>query len=269
MPRRGWFINGQKVSDEEVLSASRRDGHYHRFPPAAWEALIRQTRREMTWALSPSGASQCPRHQLLKATEPYWLDPCRVWPMLRGTAWHTAFENPGGDEHEERHLTVNLRVPVGKSVVDFPLRGTLDKYEPDTRRLTDYKTIGEFMAYDAATKKRSAKALPLDYHIVQTNLYRLLLEMHRMPVEAIQIFYFKDDKDVPRQVVSVPVWDLEDTYQAAVDLAEPYAVARETGLLPPCSCKWRNSGLDRDLCASVVDEDWSGMPDAKLSRADK
>lgn len=261
MPRKGWLIRDEKYTPEKVVALAERDGFFHRFPPAAWMALNRGTERADKWWLSPSGATSCPRLHLLKATEDYWLDPEKTWASLVGTAMHNHFET--GDAHEEMKLRMDLRVPVdmpdgGVKIVDFPIQGTLDKYDPRYRRLTDYKSTSDFFI-PGPGGKRVAKELPESRHITQVNIYRLLLEEHGHPVETAQIFYFKTDKSAARKGVTVPLWALEDTYQTAVAAAEALAWAREHQRLPVCTCQWKNTGMDRDLCAVVADDEWRGL----------
>lgn len=239
------------------------DGHFYRYVPAAWDALIRQTARTDGWWLSPSGVAGCQRLHLLKASEDYYLNPNKVWAMLVGTAVHRHLET--GEYLEEVPLRMPLLIPLElpngeRKVVEFPVAGTLDRYEPPWKRITDYKFPSEFsyQQYDPNQGRRVVvpKTFPEPHHVAQVNIYRMLLEYNGYPVEQAQIFYARPYKEAPRKVVAVPLWDLEDTYQYAVEVATPLALARETGQLPPCTCRFPNKTMDRDLCQEISDEAW-------------
>lgn len=257
MPFRGWVINGTKYAPEEVVALAQRDGHFYRWPAGVWQALERQQSRSTSVALSASKVEDCPRQILLRLTEDYWLDPNRQWTALMGIGLHAALES--GAAGEERFLTMPLplTLPDGRGV-DLPLRGRLDLYEADYSRLTDYKSIEEFEKWDATTRSKQRVVLPREGHIAQVNVYALLLEHHGHPVTSAQIAYLKRDKTAARKTVPVPLWAPEERWRYVVSRATPLALARETGQLPPCACRWRPD-TDRDLCATVADGDWRGV----------
>lgn len=250
MPLAGWLIKGQRVSFAEAYATARREGHFYRFPPAAWLALARQQRRLDRLRLSPSAAGGCARRTILELTEDYWADPESLWAPFVGTAVHQRLET--GEDHAELLLSLPLRLQVGDTEVEIPLTGTLDHYDPEYRRLTDYKTTSrEFRFYDKRRRTYVERELPDPEHVVQTNLYRLLLEEHGYPVESIQIWYVRVVAGAARKVVSVPLWDREDAYYTALELAQPLAEAAVTGVLPPCTCRWP-SKTDPDLCHTDI-----------------
>ena len=251
MPVAGWLINGKKHTHAGVMSQAESEGHYYRFPPAVWDALWRQVQRVDGWWLAPS--MTCPRLHILKAREDYWLDPEKTWMTVVGSALHSAFEGGEASIHKELHLAMPLRVPLllpdgSRKMVTFFLKGTLDHYDPKHQRLTDYKITSDFMYFDKEQKKRVPKVYPQPDHVQQINLYRLLLETTYAPVTSAQIWYAQPGKDAPRKMVPVPLWDLDEAMEAAVEAARPLAMAQETGKLPECTCKFPGWGMDRDLC---------------------
>jgi hypothetical protein len=157
------------------------------------------------------------------------------------------------------HLAVPIEVPVFDTAgevarVTIPLSGTLDHYDAANKRLTDYKTTSRPFKYKDASGKFVYRELPDTAHVVQANLYRLLLEHHGYPVESIQIWYVQPGATA-RQVVTVPLWPIEDAYFLAVSLGSPIAQAVITGELPPCTCRWA-SRQEPDLCKTFTTETW-------------
>jgi hypothetical protein len=256
MPRVGWIIGGVRYSDEEVLEKARENGHFHVYPLPFWEALIRNTTSDRGIRLSPSSAGRCARLNLLKATEPYWLDPDKAFPLLRGTAWHGLMEHGEGSEIT---LQLPITVPIDSGPVEVLLRGRLDYYDAATQRIIDFKSVGKWWYFDAKSGKRVQKPLPEPEHVVQVNLYRLLAEHNNMPVREALIWYFQDAERVPRTIVPVDLWTLEDAYYEASELARPIAEAIHLRRLPPCTCKYPGYGMHIDLCASVDSDAWHGI----------
>ncbi len=193
-----------------------------------------QTRNDGLW-LSPSSADGCHRQRILTSLEPYDLPLDRQWAPGIGTAIHRWLEDPD-DPTDEMRLAMTLKVDVetddGTTTVPVELKGTLDSYDPDKRRLVDYKTISEFVRYNPDTRKRQPRRLPEPHHVLQINLYRMLLEHHNHPVDEAFIWYVKTAKDATRKFLPVELWDLQDTLILAHDLAEPIARYRLTGTLP-------------------------------------
>lgn len=240
MPCVGWIIGNERYSQADVMERAQQHGHFHRIPAGVWAALWRSTRREGGFTLSPSSATGCHRQRLLKASEDYWLQPETVFPLIRGTGLHAALES--GDAGDEMFLSVSLSV---KGII-VPLRGRLDAYDAASRRLVDYKTTS-----------RMDKVLPSDDHVVQLQLYALLLQDNGYPVETALIWYTRmDASDWARKVCEVDIDDYLDTYLHAIDLALPLASTKLTGMLPECTCRYRGYGMDRDLCLTVDPEGW-------------
>jgi len=193
----------------------------------------------------------------------YYADPKRAWSMFMGSAIHSRFEQHSDAVGilSEVELSMPLEVPLtvnGESrVYTFPIVGTLDSYDPEHRRLIDFKTTSrEFWYTDAETGKRKKRELPEEAHVVQANIYRMLLEYHGYPVDEIRIWYVRTVPNAPREFVEVPIWDDDEIYLTAVALATPLVRARELGELPPCTCRYR-SGLDPDLCNEIEEVDFS------------
>jgi hypothetical protein len=243
MPCVGWIIGTERYSQDDVMTRARAHGSFHRIPAGVWAALWRATRREGGFTLSPSSATLCTRQRLLKASEDYWLNPDTVFPLLRGIGLHAALESGDLASHDEMFLSVSLSV---KGIV-IPLRGRLDSYDPQSRRLVDYKTTS-----------RMDKPLPTDEHVTQLQLYALLLQENGYPVESALLWYTRmDASDWARKACDVALDGLDDIRMLAVDLAIPLAMTKITGILPACTCRYRGYGLDRDLCLTVNSEEWT------------
>ena len=99
--------------------------------------------------------------------------PSDHWARLRGTIFHAALEQMG-DGHVERRLTAFL---YDTSVAAF-VSGRIDGYDPQTARLTDYKT---------------ARRLPgtvRPQHLRQAHLYAWLLWKNQIGIpHTIRILY--------------------------------------------------------------------------------
>jgi hypothetical protein len=254
MPLAGWLQRNKRISFEVALAEAETKGHFLRFPGSYLKALQRSERKESRLVLSPSAAGSCARNGLLKLTEDYYADPADYWAMHVGTAVHASLEGSG--DIEEMKLELMLKVPVNlpdgtAKLVEFPLAGTLDHYSQSQRRLTDYKTTSSFKQFDQKAKQQTDKEYPDPKHVTQLNLYRLMLESHNYPVDSIQLWYVQPISGAPRKVVSAPLMDLEDAYYTAVELAQPYVYALETGELPECTCQYKPK-IDPNLCQSVT-----------------
>lgn len=253
MPAVGWYAGGQTYSFDEAEREARERGHFYRFPLAALQALRKRQERVDGWWLSPSSATGCPRKRLLMASEPYWVDPEKAWMAFVGSSIHGEFEHRGSLVVRAR---TTLAVPVDGELVEFPLAGTCDSYDPETRTLLDFKVTGKEFYETGEDGRRRARDLLTDEYVTQVNLYRLLLESNGMPVERAFLWYVRPVRDAPRKLVEVPLWDVETAYWRAVELAEPLARAMVTGQLPPCTCAYPAYGINPDLCKTV--ETWDG-----------
>ena len=229
MPHVGWTIGGKVYGLEEAIEIARREGHLNRFPAPAFRAM--QRTRESGWSLSPSSATGCQRQRILKIYEPYVLVPEDEATPLMGTGLHAALETD--DEHDEMTLELPLTVEtVLGTEITLILRGRTDHYDPEYLRVVDFKKIGWF-----TRKGRDGKVqmnpIPKDDHVVQVNLYRLLLEANGYPVEKAAIWYVNPVPKAPRKYVEVELWPLDEARQLALELAYPLADAMVTGQLPP------------------------------------
>jgi hypothetical protein len=220
MPAVGWEIDGVQYSYEDAVNLARKNGHLDGFVPAALKAMER-TRVDGFW-LSPSSAEGCPRQRVLIMQEDYYQKPEKEWRPGVGTAIHNWLQEADNPDHE-RFLTAQLQVPLRDgTVVPFMLQGTADNYDPEFRRITDFKTVSDFRSN-----------YPYDSHVLQINLYQLLFELNDMPVEELLIWYVRQGgKDAKRLPLVVPKWDLDEVYAVAIELAEPLAWAQKTKELP-------------------------------------
>jgi hypothetical protein len=251
MPIIGWLVNDTLYSFDEAEKIATDAGHFDRFSYSAIKAMRSQDRKETRLVLSPSTAGGCPRNRLLKMSVDYYVDPESMWKMFVGTAIHKALES--GEDLEETKLETILSVPYTDASgvtlwVQTIMAGSIDKYTKHSKTLTDYKTTNKpFMVYDKQTNTKKARELPEPNHVIQTNLYRFMLELAGYPVEKIQIWYVQPGGVAARKMVNVPVWSLEDTYLEAIKLAIPLVTAMQTGELPPCTCVYKSNTYP-DLC---------------------
>lgn len=181
--------------------------------------------------------------------------------MFMGSAIHDLLDHKG--VYDELTLSTNIYVPHQGEIHNFEVRGTVDSYDITHGRLVDYKTTSrEFLVLDRETGRRKKRELPEASHVLQTNIYRLLLEDNGYDVNEIYIWYVRTVPNAPREFVAVPLLDKDEVYLRCVELAQPLLHAQLTGELPACTCQYR-SGLDPDLCNEVDWEvDLSRVPEA-------
>ena len=231
----GWITkDGREISFEEARAIARKEGAFEKFPISTLVAM-EETRNDGYW-LSPSSATYCNRQRILKRENDYYQDLEGSWTSFTGTAYHgeLARQRIPGLLYEQ-HLSIPLSVQLRDGTeTAFTLQGTADLYDEDQRSLYDWKTIGDFQYYDASTKTRTNRVLPDPSHVLQINLYALMLRWKGFPVEHAYIWYVKSEgkKGVPRKLVEVELWEMEDTYHLACDLAEPLAFSEKCGILP-------------------------------------
>jgi CRISPR/Cas system-associated exonuclease Cas4 (RecB family) len=228
VPHVGWEVDGVRYSLEEALEIAQREKTFYGFPPSVLKALTQETRTEIR--LSPSSASGCKRRRILEMLEPYYLDPEKLWAAAIGRAVHEWLQNIP-EEGVIREL--ELTMPLDVYGVTVPLVGRIDYYDPERKLLLDYKTVSEFTNWNSKTGKRELLELPAPDHVLQVNLYSLLLRYNGYSVEEAAIWYVRVHKTATRRIYPVELWDEEEAYLWAVELAAPLAEAVKTGKLPP------------------------------------
>lgn len=256
------MIQGQNYTFEEAFEIAKREGHLDRFPLPLLMALV-ETREDGGKHLSPSQANACHRQGILKGEEDYYLNPEQLIGSYLGRSAHKGMELNDllitfleareitiPKAHTELKLSMELEVPVTydhqygvdfldlhwereTDIVPFKLEGTTDRYDIESQRIQDWKWIGDWVKYDPRLKRGADRTAADVDHILQINLYRLLLEVNGYPVKSAQIFYAAAYKDARRNVFDIELWDLEDTLQLATELAEPLARYELLGELPP------------------------------------
>lgn len=264
MPHVGWLVNANDetkyYSFDEAVKIAREVGSFY-----GWSerALIKmQQTREDRDNLTGSGATRCHRQRIIKADYDYYLDPIKLWAPTIGTAIHEHLQDTDNENHELKlQTTIPVSVPTedGFIEVEVLFGGTIDVYEPEQKRITDYKTVSSFMRYDPERKKQVPRKFPEESHITQINLYRYLCELHGLPVESAQIWYVRTDKTATRRMVPVPLWSLEEAEMAVEEYALPLAEFKVSGVLPAAypeeddemECKWCPV---RDICRKLEKE---------------
>jgi hypothetical protein len=237
MPSIGWTCkDGTQVSYQEALDMARKNGEFQKFPAPVLQAMHNE-RVDGDW-LSPSSAGGCARQRVLKRLEPYSQDLEAAWTTFTGNAYHREI---AGDRraHDSGQSEIYLEMDLRFQLRDgqpytMKMQGTADYWDSEYRSLYDWKTIGDFVYYDTATKQRTTRQLPYDSHVLQINLYGMMLRWQNVPVDHLYIWYVKSEgkKNVTRRLVECPIWDMEDLYHHACELAEPLAWYEVTGELP-------------------------------------
>ena len=239
MPSIGWTTkDGQNFSFEEALAIARKEGAFEKFPAPALIAM--RNERDDYQHLSPSGATRCNRQKVLQAENDYWQDLEGAWPAFTGNAYHrelahATVEHFGVNNHhvrEERWMQMDLDVllPDG-TIYPFKMSGTPDLYDIDEGTLYDWKSVGDFVYYDSELKQKVTRVFPYPEHELQINLYALFMGS---TIKRAFIWYVKSEgkKGVTRRLVPVELWDREDAYHTACELAVPLAWYAKTGELP-------------------------------------
>lgn len=238
---------GNQYSLAEAERIAEDEGHFDKVPAPVLRAFAKQQSRRDGWWLSPSSAAYCPRQRLLEITEDYFLSVKTLWAAFSGSAKHKLID--AGGRYDEMHLSTDLLIPWPDDpdayFITFPLRGTLDAYNPRTQTLQDWKT----------TSKKELSLNPA--HALQLNLYRLLLEENGYLVKRLQVWYAGNDPWFPRELFDVPMPPLDEVYLRAVELATPLALARETGKLPECVGGKHYEPL---LCRKEIEWNSKGVP---------
>lgn len=235
MPSIGWILkDGSTISYAEAVAQARTHGAFEKFPAPILQAMQNE-RTDGDW-LSPSAAGGCARQRVLKRIEPYYQELEGAWTTFTGNAYHReiASSNLLGAE-AEMHLEMDLHFKLRDGRDHrMTMQGTADYWDAEYGNLYDWKTIGDFAYYDSELKKRVNRQLPYYHHELQINLYGMMLRWTGIPVEHLYIWYVKSEgkKGVTRRLVDVPIWDIEDLYHHACELAEPLAWYEVTGELP-------------------------------------
>lgn len=113
----------------------------------------------------------CPRKAWYERTVGRPLErPMEHWARLRGSIFHSAFEDMGNGLVEKRFTTFLYDPPVFVS-------GRVDGYDPETGTLYDYKTVNAKARWDRTLKKYVTFTLkePRSHHTAQLRLYAWLL----------------------------------------------------------------------------------------------
>lgn len=238
MPQIGWELkDGSKISYEEAITKARENGAFEKFPAPVLQAM-RNERTDGHW-LSPSAAGGCGRQRVLQRIEPYYSSLEGAWTSFTGNAYHREISNnvPGGTGPmiAEMYLEMDLHFKLrdGRDHT-MKMRGTADLWDSEYKDVYDWKTIGDFVYYDTTTKQRITRELPSYNHALQINLYGMMLRWQGVDIDHLYIWYVKSEgkKNVTRRLVEIPLWDIEDLYHYACEIAEPLAWYEVTGEIP-------------------------------------
>jgi hypothetical protein len=240
----GWVVDKETFTYDEAMSIAHKEGFFYGFPPAALMAM-RNHREDGDW-LSPSAAGGCPRRRVLEPLEPFYTDLIGAWSPGLGTAAHKWLE-PKIRSNMDRHVsevwlttTLDVQLRDGRTV-PYKLQGTCDYYDLEHERGYDYKTVSEFDYWHNGRRERVQRDLPSESHLIQANLYAFLLRRNQMPVKEYYLWYARLDKSAERRPHKVALWEDEECYHIACELAEPLAWYKETGELPQNKFDSKNS----------------------------
>lgn len=233
MPHTHFLINGERYTTEEAINIASEKGHLDHWLPSALRGMV-QTREDGGRHLSPSSANDCVRKAVLKEREPYDLNPEKLWAAFVGNAVHNNFEeDDDSDELKELFLSTTLQVDIGDGiVVEVVLKGTIDRYNVTHKRITDIKTVSEFMKYNPVLKRGADRVAADTNHQLQLQLYKLLLEDNGYPVEEAFVWYVQTYKEARRNVFSLDLMETEDIREMATELAVEVAEYLYDGTIP-------------------------------------
>jgi CRISPR/Cas system-associated exonuclease Cas4 (RecB family) len=233
MPHAYWIYNDETYTVEEAEEIAREEGCFASFPLAALRAMREGPEQDGLW-FRPSNATRCLRQRALKQHHNYALNIENRWAAGVGHAIHLWLANQEAGLHELT-LEAELEVvaPTTGELIKVPFRGTIDVLDPERSRIIDYKTVSEFRKKNMETGRWETRKLPDDEHELQVNLYHLLAELNGYDIDSAGIWYVRTVKEATRRYVEIDLWDIEDTYNLAVDMCKPIADVISTGTLPP------------------------------------
>lgn len=224
MSQLGWLVNGRRYTHEEAMAYAATYPDDLPYTSAMlslmWQgARSDGSRHNLRTYLSPTMLSGCVRAEVLKRLPEgalseyglesgYWLEPEKVYAMLRGTIGHLLGEQ---GQHEpdsiiEQQLSCNLTLPDGRIII---IKGTPDKIVPrhdklDEWLILDYKTVKSF------------EAQPKKYWINQLSCYSWMLFQHGKNVTRARIIQV----GMPAvKQLTLPLLSLEDTHTYLVQRA--------------------------------------------------
>ncbi len=135
---------------------------------AALKAIYSLAAQQGVTVLRVSSLTGCTRQAWYRLTQGTPLEtPSRHWARLRGTIFHKALESMA-----ERSVLAEQRfvVDLRSYGVNAWIAGMVDHYDPETRTLTDLKTINAWKKLEKLTD------LPYEHHVAQVWIYAWLLE---------------------------------------------------------------------------------------------
>ena len=202
-------------------------GHFFGIVAPALKKMVSEE-RPREW-LSPSSAGGCMRQRVLRLEEDYYQDLYQSWVPSVGTAIHDWLSVQQDDDTLREH---RLKMAVEHEGTTYYLSGQIDRYNPDTREILDFKTTRSFWG----------KKLPDPDHVLQLNLYAHLLEHHQHPVERMRLWYVKPEvvrkRDsgnylVDSRLFDAPLWAPNERQAALDDLVTRHHDAFTKGLPEP------------------------------------
>lgn len=192
MPQAGWYFQGRNWTNEELKAYAADHLDEVPYDPAIIDNMWNGRERNF---YSPTMMTGCPRQEVLKRLEDYYLEPEKAYKAWRGTLAHTMLENlkHEADAVLEKRFKALLPLGDGSGVWMF---GKPDKIVPSKTRLIDYKTLEE------------VKSTPKDGWTPQLSSYRWLLGKNGIEINeaVIQQISMGKAKRLP-----VEMWDLDYT----------------------------------------------------------
>ena len=192
---------------EALRSSMKRD--------AALKALQSLAEQQGVTLLRVSSLTGCTRQAWYRLTQGTPLEtPSRHWARLRGAIFHKALESMAEKSiMAEQRFVVDLR----RWGVNAWIAGMVDHYDPETRTLTDLKTINSW--------KRLSKMedLPYEHHVAQVWIYGWLLERAGLGYPRRMEITYMTMGDIRTVVVDAPTPEARQFVQARI-LAKARAI---------------------------------------------
>lgn len=146
---------------------------------AIWSSIVNNYHK--AGYLSASALTACPICTVLERKYNYIQSAPLMWWAVRGTFIHQLLESISCSYLDlDRFL---FEYSIEDYIGDNLIHGTIDCIDRERHILTDYKTISDRgLSY-------ILKEGPKFEHILQTNIYKWLLDLHGIPIKKIQIVY--------------------------------------------------------------------------------
>jgi len=232
------------------------------FTQAVLLAMFSQENRE---GIHVSDLLSCPRQALLKKRVDYTVDPVNLWHLLRGKMIHLMLERATKSAKKSKDIEdalkdspqtdseLTLQIKIDGNV----LTGTVDEYIRSKKLIRDYKSV----------KKIPNWKYPYKHHQEQINIYSVLLERNKLPVENGQVVYF-DMTDARK--VNCEIWPSDDRIELLKTKMSYYKQAEEDIYTSVTTREWSCTYCNPEIITECMKIDLhNSLSGIKLSNEDK